>query len=107
MIGEPVLVADSVQSAPDFWAEFALSRSGTLAYARPLHVTGRDGQRLVWVDRNDRIDAIADVPGGYWMGPRLSPDGRRIVYWGSPTTAAQTITAGSGCTTARAAPRGR
>jgi tRNA A-37 threonylcarbamoyl transferase component Bud32 len=38
VIGEPVLVADSVQSAPDFWAEFALSQSGTLAYARPLHV---------------------------------------------------------------------
>ena len=83
LIGEPVLVADSVQSAPAFWAEYALSRSGTLAFARSLRVTGRNGVRLVWVDRNDRIDAIADVPGGYLMGPRLSPDGQRIVYWGS------------------------
>ena len=82
--GDPVLVADSVQSAPDVWAEYALSGSGTLAYGRPLQVTGRDGHRLVWVDRNDRIDAIADIPGGYWMGPRLSPDGSRIVYWGFP-----------------------
>jgi len=84
VIGEPVLVADSVQSAQDLWAEYALSRSGTLAYARPLHVTGRDGSRLVWVDRNDRIEVIADVPGGYWMGPRLSPDASRIVFWGFP-----------------------
>jgi serine/threonine-protein kinase len=84
VIGEPVLVADSVQSAEGLWAEYALSRSGTLAYARPLHVTGRDGSRLVWVDRNDRIEVIADVPGGYWMGPRLSPDASRIVFWGGP-----------------------
>jgi eukaryotic-like serine/threonine-protein kinase len=82
--GEPVLVVDSMQSAPDAWAEYALSRSGTLAYGRPLQVTGRDGHRLVWVDRNGRIDPIADVPGGYWMGPRLSPDGSRIAYWGFP-----------------------
>jgi serine/threonine-protein kinase len=84
VIGEPVLVADSVQSAPNFWAEYALSRSGALAYARPLRVTGRDGRHLVWVDRNDRIETIADVPGGYWLGPRLSPDGSRIVFWGFP-----------------------
>ena len=82
VIGEPVLVADSVQSAQDLWAEYALSRSGTLAYASSLRVTGRDGVRLVWVDRNDRIETIADLPGGYWMGPRLSPDGSRIVFWG-------------------------
>jgi serine/threonine-protein kinase len=82
--GEPVLVVDSMQAAADYWAEYALSRSGTLVYASPLRVTGRNDHRLVWVDRNDRIEPITDVPGGYWMGPHLSPDGSRIVFWGFP-----------------------
>ena len=80
--GEPVLVVDSVQSAPDAQADYAVSRSGTLVYAKPLRVTGRDGLRLVWVDRNDRIEPIAAVPGGYWFGPRISPDGNRVIFWG-------------------------
>ena len=84
VVGDPLLVADSVQSAPDYWAEYALSASGTLAYARPLHTIGRDTYRLVWVDRNDRLETLEDIPAGSWMGPRLSPDGSRITFWGFP-----------------------
>ncbi|MFI5279187.1 MAG: protein kinase [Gemmatimonadales bacterium] len=83
--GEPTRLLDSVQAAPDMWAEYAVSRSGTLVYSRPVGVTGRDGMRPVWVDRDGRrTEHILSIPGGYWMGVRLATDGQRIVYWGFP-----------------------
>jgi serine/threonine-protein kinase len=84
MTGEPVRVVDSIQAVSDIRAEYALSRSGTLVYGRSASASGPDGVRLVWVDRNDRIEPVAGVPGGYWVGPRLSPDDTLIVYWGWP-----------------------
>jgi serine/threonine-protein kinase len=84
VVGEPVRVLDSMQSTVDAWAEYALSPSGTLVYSRPVGVTGQDGTHLVWLDRSDRIERIEAIPGGCWVGPRLSPDGGRIVYWGWP-----------------------
>jgi Tol biopolymer transport system component len=82
--GEPIRVLDSMQAAQDGWAEYAFSRSGTLVYSPPLNASGHDGVRLVWVDGRDRIEPVAGVPAGYWLGPRLSPDNTRIVWWGFP-----------------------
>jgi len=58
-------------------AEFALSRSGTLAYlpaaaAPPKH-------RIVWVDRDGAAEPIASEAREYRAGPVLSPDGDRLL----------------------------
>jgi Tol biopolymer transport system component len=34
---------------------------------------------MEWVDRNGNAQPLADVPAGPYRGPRLSPDGRKIV----------------------------
>ena len=82
--GEPVRVVDSAQSELDYQAEYAVSTSGTLVYSKPLAVKGRNAHRLVWVDRQDRIEPVTEVPGGWWLAPRVSPDGSRIMFWGWP-----------------------
>jgi serine/threonine-protein kinase len=79
--GEPVRVADSVLAIGTF-AEYAVSRTGTLVYHMPVSVGSEN--RLVWVDRNDRIEPVSGAPAGFWTGARLSPDGSRIVFWGLP-----------------------
>jgi serine/threonine-protein kinase len=80
--GQPMRVVDSVLAQYGTWAEYAVSRSGTLVYHAPVKRDG--GVRLVWVDRQDRIEPVAGVPTGGWMGARLSPDGSRMVFWGEP-----------------------
>ena len=60
-------------------AQLALSSSGVLVYA-----TGgifRDQDRLlVWQDRNGREQPLPLLARAY-LGPRLSPDGERVVVW--------------------------
>jgi serine/threonine-protein kinase len=55
--------------------EFALSSTGTLAYAPGVT---REPQSLVWVSRDGKEQTIAIPSGTYGGGPRLSPDGRQI-----------------------------
>jgi len=73
--GEPSPVAERV-----FYANgtrnglFSVSASGTLAY---LTVTAPPQSRLLWFDRAGReIGRLGD--SGYFDGPRLSPDGRKV-----------------------------
>jgi Tol biopolymer transport system component len=59
-------------------ALFDVSDTGSLAY-----VPGgeqRQFRRLVWVDRRGTERPAADISGPV-LSPRLSPDGRRIVFW--------------------------
>ena len=55
-------------------ANFAISRSGTLAYL-PERAGG--SRSLVWVDRSGRQQPIPLPPGTY-RNARLSPDGKRV-----------------------------
>jgi serine/threonine-protein kinase len=58
--------------------QFAVSASGTLLYvAGGIGPTRKD--TMEWVDRKGNAQPLADVPAGPYLGPRLSPDGRKIV----------------------------
>ena len=77
--GTPVPVLDSVYSVPPDVA-FDVSRSETLAYlAGAGHVQFET--RLMWVDRSGAVEEL-NLLGNFW-GPRLSPDGRRVVLQGA------------------------
>ena len=87
--GAPVgLIADVMQAANiqpiqiDTGAgQFAVSDSGSLVYASG-GVYAQDRWSLVWVDRTGRSEALRVAPGSY-LGPRLSPDGRRVAFHSS------------------------
>ena len=57
---------------------FGVAEDGTLAYM-PAPNTGPGSWSLVWVDRDGRESPLTDV-GVVFDTPRLSPDGRRIVF---------------------------
>jgi Tol biopolymer transport system component len=56
-------------------ANFALSRSGVLAYVPGDQGLGQN--RLEWRDRKGRIEPLP-VQVGMYVGPRISPDGRQL-----------------------------
>jgi len=56
-------------------ANYAVSDNGTLVYVSGG--VGIDPNRLVWVDRNGREEAVAIEPSGY-VSVRISPDGTRV-----------------------------
>src|SRR5690606_17139368 len=66
--GEPIPVVTPI--AP---AQFDVSNDGTLVYL--ARTTSR--RSLVWVDRDGREEPL-DAPLGYYLYPRLSPDGTRV-----------------------------
>jgi serine/threonine-protein kinase len=75
---DPVPVVDQVLPSTSGAANFALSRSGALAYIRGTAVTTVLSPRtLVWVDRKGNEEPIAAPPRSYATA-RLSPDGARI-----------------------------
>jgi serine/threonine-protein kinase len=80
--GQPVRVVDSLL-APGVWAEYAVSRTGTLVYHMPVPL-GEGESRPVWVGRNDRIEPVPGSSAAGWQSARLSPEGSRIVLWGNP-----------------------
>ncbi len=93
--GSPVrVVQDALVGLPmeAAIAHFSVSTNGTLVYLAGEGST-RLRQQLVWVDRSGRTENIpmADDPDsreqrGSIFGPRLSPDGERVVFW-SPNPA--------------------
>jgi Tol biopolymer transport system component len=58
--------------------QFAVSASGALAYAGG-GVFPQDRWSLVWVDRSGKFEPL-NVPRGAYIAPRLSPDGKRVVF---------------------------
>jgi Tol biopolymer transport system component len=74
--GSPVaLMQDLAGDATTGAAHFAISRAGTFAY---LHgATDTEVHRLVWVDRNGRVDPV-DLPPGTYLDMKLSPDAKRV-----------------------------
>ena len=75
--GSPVPLLERPEVDPSGSAAFAVSASGTLAYMpRALTLPQR---ALVLVDRSGRATVLQDTRAAY-THPRLSPDGRRLVY---------------------------
>jgi serine/threonine-protein kinase len=81
VLGTPVPILDSVFSAP-FTTLYSVSQSGTLVYA-PGPVP--DVQTSIFfVDRSGQMDRIPTEAGTWTVwGPRLSPGGDRIAFWGA------------------------
>jgi hypothetical protein len=84
--GEPVVViADVMQflnsgSVLDTGcAQVAVSSEGTLVYVSGGIVPDPPGS-LHWLDRQGRVVETLPLPPGNYSGPKLSPDGRRVVY---------------------------
>ena len=74
MGGPPVPLAEQVMEFEG--AQYTFSASGLLAY---LADNPRwQERRLVWVDREGSIEALAAPPRPYVYGPRISPDGRQV-----------------------------
>ncbi len=98
--GTPVrVVSDALMGFPyePALAHFAVAPSGTLVY---LSSSGGDyvGERLAWVNRDGTSETIEGLfetgsdPASPW-GPRVSPDGNRILFW-SPSLERPTNTIG-------------
>jgi serine/threonine-protein kinase len=74
VLGERVPLQEPVKTTVSGAADYAISRSGTLAL---VPASARPERRLVWVDRKGQSTSLLDVPDDYWV-PRLSPDGKRL-----------------------------
>jgi eukaryotic-like serine/threonine-protein kinase len=84
--GKPVPVLEGVRLG-----QVAVSEAGTLAYASGA--TGGFTQQLTWTTRDGTttpVDARLPAQKGNYLSPRLSPDGRRLLYsYGQTQGAAQ------------------
>ena len=60
-------------------AQFTVSDTGSLAYV-PGQAFPEPRRSLVWVDRRGTETSLAAPPHSY-LGPRISPDGRRILVY--------------------------
>ena len=58
-------------------AQFSISRTGTLVYARPSAESAE--RRIVWIDRGGLATTLIDDTAHY-RNPRLSPDGSLLAY---------------------------
>ncbi len=80
--GSPVPIVDGVrrgESPPNAVAHFTLASSGTLAYI-PGPVLASQGLRdIALSDRQGNVEILKLPPGPYLL-PRISPDGKRLVF---------------------------
>jgi dipeptidyl aminopeptidase/acylaminoacyl peptidase len=80
LTGDPVIVADGLLNGLGTSTRSAISvaRTGMLAYRTG---TG-DRRQLTWFDRNGTaLGTIGEPDTTRIAGPRISPDGRRVVLW--------------------------
>ncbi|KAB2961968.1 MAG: hypothetical protein F9K16_10365, partial [Thermoanaerobaculia bacterium] len=74
--GEPVPMVDGVWTdRATGTAHYAVAGNGTLVYIPGADIIER--RRLVWVDRQGRVQPLPLEPS-FYADPRLSPDGRRV-----------------------------
>jgi len=59
--------------------QFTFSDTGTLVYVAGGLIPDRRSE-LVWADRQGRLAETVAIPPGPYSAPRLSPDGRRVLY---------------------------
>ena len=78
LIGEPLVVADHVSVAnSNGFADFSVSSTGTLFYARD---TGSLTRRFAWRDRAGKLLETVGKPAEMGSTFRLSPDGSRVAF---------------------------
>ena len=61
-------------------AQFRVSQSGTLVYISPV-ARQEDLRSLVMVDRATGREEPLPIPSAKYLGPRISPDGQRLVFY--------------------------
>ena len=77
LTGEASPIADPVDEAElTLYSMFSAAGNGLLAY---MEGTSSASRELLWLDRSGR--KVGEVPGAdTYMSPRISPDGKRILY---------------------------
>jgi len=77
LAGEASPIADPVDEAElTLYSMFSAAGNGLLAY---IEGTSSASRELLWLDRSGR--KLGEVPGAdTYMSPRISPDGKRILY---------------------------
>jgi Tol biopolymer transport system component len=77
LTGEASPIADSVDEAElTLYSMFSAAGNGLLTY---MEGTSSVSRELLWLDRSGR--KLGEVPGAdTYMSPRISPDGKRILY---------------------------
>ena len=73
--GEPVLMFEGVNVANNA-AQFTLAENGTLVSVPATDIEAR--RTLVWMDRQGRLEGVADLPIADYRSVRASPDGTRL-----------------------------
>ena len=78
--GNPLRVADGVETRRDREGFFAVSRTGALAYVRQREAA--PWSSLARVDRRGRQELLdlQGIPDASYLAPRLSRDGRRVAF---------------------------
>ena len=61
-------------------AQFRVSQSGTLVYISPV-ARQEEARSIVWVDRTTGREEPLAIPAGKYFGPRISPEGRRLLFY--------------------------
>lgn len=77
--GSPVALLEGILVTPPGFAGVAVSDNGRLVYATGDAGLGAIPTRLPWVDRVGNTETIETVPAEVFNGPRLSPDGGRVL----------------------------
>jgi serine/threonine-protein kinase len=75
--GMPAPVLEDVAYSSSFgYAQFDVSRNGTLIYRRSA---GKGALRMAWLDQYGKTNELLTKPGLY-QWPRLSPDGQQLAF---------------------------
>jgi len=81
--GDPTTVLPEVLVYGGGATQFAVSQTGTVVYAVPSQTGGSsEGGLLVTVDEMGEETALP-ASGGFFLHPRISPNGRQIAYTGA------------------------
>ena len=74
----PVPVLDGVITKSSGAANFDIARDGSLVYVAGAAGGGTAPRTLVWVDREGREEAVADLPANQYNSVQVFPDGTRL-----------------------------
>ena len=77
LTGEPVTLADRVAVNSSYRSAVSVAATGLVAYRKG----DTSLRQLTWVDRSGRVrGTVGDPDGNALSGPRVAPDGRRVIF---------------------------